>query len=273
MKLISPKAVGGLVVGALCWLAAPVSSADPCEDVLEIASGEADADRASSILGACLAAPAPFGTHLQVAHALLQRSFDEDMACRYTDVLLQMLEGVALEAERSVVGMIAADAEAQACRCDRAWNRRLRLEGRDPGDVTRSWFGVDTQQVEVFSLREPVHDGVVEIFAHYRRGMDHVCAFRDEALRYAESRGAITSGIDRARVFEYGEHRELRAVLVWRRGVHGEALQLLDIEKGLPIFERQSAWPVGFSIEDNLLRYRVVKESDSGDPEVVEGTY
>lgn len=275
MKSISRKAVGGFVLGVLIGAPAPapVWSGGPCDDVLERALRAADADKASSTLAACLAAPGPVGVHFQVAHALLQGSNEEEWACRYTDVLLGMLEGGALEVEQPVVSMIAADAEAQACRCDRAWNRRLRVEGRDPREAERSWYGADTRQMEVFSLDVPVREGAVEIFAHYRRGMDHVCVFRDGALRYAESRGAVTSGIERAQVFEHGEHRALRAALVWRRGVHGEALQLLDIEKGVPIFERLSAWPVEFSIKDNLLRYRVVLEGDSGDPEAVDGTY
>ncbi|WP_018137565.1 MULTISPECIES: hypothetical protein [unclassified Thioalkalivibrio] len=261
----------------LCCMASPLAWGSPCDDVLERAEGAATSEEADRILGGCLAASGPPQTHLQVAHTLLQRTDDEGLAlaCRYTEIILRMLDYDMPELEASTRHRIREAADAQACHCDRQWSQAIRQQGGDPALGGVSWLGDDFQQSESFFLSDQQMGKDLELRVFYRQAMDHACIFVDHELRINESRGSVTSGFQRGEFFVHRNHGQdgLRAILLWRLGVHGEALQLLDLEQRLPVWEKRSDWPVEFTLGDDGLTYRYFRAGEGGDPEVIDGRY
>lgn len=247
-------------LAAACLALAPMAWAHPCDNVLEVSRNTPDADQAATMLGACLAAPGPADMQLLAAHELLKLSRGEALACRYTEIVERMLEFSLPELDDATLGRIAGSARTQACACDLEW---VRAHGLKPGDARPSWFGEDAPQRLLVHGARAGSATPQELLVSYRRGMDHVCLFAGEAVGYAESRGAVTSGFERGEFFGDAGQKPM-AVLVWRAGVHGEALQVVDLAAGASVLEIRSDWPVNYWLQAGTLHYEVYRERDDG---------
>ncbi len=241
----------------------------PCDNVLVLASTVKNTREAEFILGGCLAARGPAHMQLQAAHALMLLADKQDMACKYAAILESMLEYPQPEIEPSSLEKIAADTQRQVCQCVRKWNRNLSTPDVAP---TSERHGDDVQWHTATSIKHmPGFD--FELQVHQDRAMDHLCIFAGDEVRYFESRGTVTSGFEESEFFVHGETGSPTAVIIWRLGVHGQALQLLDLETGEQILQRNSDWPVTYNIQNNRIEYQYHQTHDDGKPEVVEEHY
>lgn len=229
----------------------------PCDNVLVLASKAETTDEAEFILGGCLAAPGPAHMHLQAAHALMLLEDDQEKACRYAAILEDMLEYSQPKIDPPKLEKIVTDTQAQVCQCVR------KMDGRQSDGFLGHTVDFTTQM--------PGFD--FELQVHQYRAMDHLCIFAGDEVRYFESRGTVTSGFEEADFFVHGETGSPMAVIIWRLGVHGQALQLLELDTGEQILQRNSDWPITYKILNNQIEYQYYQTNERNKPEVVDEHY
>ena len=195
------------------------------------------------------------------------------MQCRYAAIIEQMLEFDMPALDATTRRQIIADNEQQACLCDRAWQQQQLSKGKDPRRGTASWLDDEISQTLLYQSSAQIDGTTFELHVYGRKSMDQLCVFAGEQLRYAEARGGITTGFERATLFAGADGGGARAAVVWRLGAHGEALQLLDLDRGTSVWQHNSDWPVTFEITGRALHYRYYQSDEGGESIMHKGVY
>ncbi|OOG24327.1 hypothetical protein B1C78_08910 [Thioalkalivibrio denitrificans] len=264
------------------WVALTAPVTQPCQDVVARADAAGDPHAAERILGHCLAAPGTAADRLHAVLALIRLSADRgDMAnaCQQTARLQLMLEEPIPGIEAQARSAFDHAVRQHGCRCDRAWTLgHVAHPWQAPADGTRtvapSWFDEGIDQRLIHISRGMVAGESIEVLVNTRRGMDHLCVFRDGTPAFAESRGAVSSGFESVETFHRQPGPGTMAVIRWRAGAHGEALQIVDLGAGAAVLERRSSWPVAYTISDGRVDYVIHTERDGqGGFQAIEGRY
>ncbi|MCC5795837.1 MAG: hypothetical protein JJU48_00750 [Methylophaga sp.] len=245
----------------------------PCDNVVELAIMAKNAREAEFILGACLAAPGPSHMHLQAAHALMLLSDEQEMACAYAAIIEDMLEYPQPKVKSSTLEKIETDTQRQACLCVRKSSQNLSTMDFEEIDRIESSRQFEISQWHSVTSSTRMPDFNYELQVHQHRTMDHLCVFAGDEVRYFESRGTITRGFQEIDFFVHAETDTPIAVIIWRLGVHGQALQLLDLDAGEQILQRNSEWPVTYKILNNQIKYQYHQAIDGNKPEVIDERY